>query len=100
LRCRATISRALVSPGTIGTDAGDARRAGVLRRLAQQDPGRTDTVLVTHTGNIGAAFEQSVEEGELLVLRPSPGAAGPRLVGTVKPDDWRRLRAAWRSRAK
>jgi hypothetical protein len=45
-------------------------------------------VLVTHTGNIGGAFEQSVEEGDMLVYRDA------RLLGVVAPDDWKRLAKA------
>ena len=50
-------------------------------------PPGTATVLVTHTGNIGEAFGESVEEGDVLVLR------GERLLGIVKPADWARLKA-------
>ncbi len=45
-------------------------------------------MLVTHTGNIGGAFEQSVEEGDMLVYRDG------RLLGVVGPDDWKRLAEA------
>jgi hypothetical protein len=46
------------------------------------------TVLVTHTGNIGGAFDQSVGEGDMLVLRDG------KLLGVVKPGDWKRLKDA------
>ena len=43
------------------------------------------TALVTHTGNIGGAFDQSVGEGDVLVVR------GDEQLGIVKPGDWQRL---------
>jgi hypothetical protein len=48
-------------------------------------PAGSATVLVTHTGNIGGAFDLSVEEGEIVVVRDG------KVLGTVKPDDWKRL---------
>jgi hypothetical protein len=51
-------------------------------------PAGSVTVLVTHTGNIGGAFHRSVEEGDMLVLRDG------KLLGVVKPGDWKRLRDA------
>ena len=83
---KAKVDRVLVSPGVVGTAEDDDRRIAALRRMTTAPP-RTATVLVTHTGNIGGAFEQSVEEGDVLVLR------GERLLGIVKPADWTRLKA-------
>jgi broad specificity phosphatase PhoE len=89
---RVTLDRDLVSPGVTGTVADDERRARALRRMAQTPPaGRTDTVLVTHTGNIGGAFGLSVQEGELLVFRPRPAAVKPVLVARVRADEWARI---------
>jgi len=86
-------NRDLVSPGVIGTAAGDERRANTLRALAERPPpAGKNTVLVTHTGNIGAAFGESVLEGEMLAY-----AAGARLVGRVRPEDWPRLVRAARA---
>jgi Histidine phosphatase superfamily (branch 1) len=80
------VNRLLVSPGVVGTIEDDERRIRILRdRLARfAAPGKA-TVLVTHTGNIGGAFDQSVQEGDTLVLRDG------RLLGIVAPGDWKRL---------
>jgi phosphohistidine phosphatase SixA len=87
---RVTSDRDLVSPGVIGTEADDRRRARALRALAERPPDGETTVLVTHTGNIGAAFgEETVQEGETLLYGP-----GARLVGRVEADEWTRLARA------
>jgi phosphohistidine phosphatase SixA len=80
-------SMALLSPGVEGTVADDDRRIRKLKRMTSAPPGSV-TVLVTHTGNIGGAFQQSIEEGDMLVLRDG------KLLGTVRPDDWKRLKEA------
>ncbi|MGH2944836.1 MAG: histidine phosphatase family protein [Solirubrobacteraceae bacterium] len=79
---RVEIDRDLVSPGVIGTIEADDRRAAALREMVHTaPPDGTNTVLVTHTGNIGAAFEESVDEGELLAYDRG------RLVGTLSPGE-------------
>jgi hypothetical protein len=79
----------------VGTIEDDDRRTRALRRLADTPPRRgTTTILVTHTGNIGAAFALSVDEGELAAFRPRPGPRGASLVTRVKAEDWARLRGA------
>jgi Histidine phosphatase superfamily (branch 1) len=85
---RPIVTRPLVSPGVVGTAEDDDRRIRILRdRLATfAAPGKV-TVLVTHTGNIGGAFDQSIEEGDALVLRDG------NLLGVVTPGDWARLKA-------
>jgi broad specificity phosphatase PhoE len=85
---RVSVDRDLVSPGVIGTEADDRRRATALRALAQQPPAKGEnTVLVTHTGNIGAAFGgQTAQEGEMLIYGP-----GARLVGRVRAEEWAAL---------
>jgi phosphohistidine phosphatase SixA len=85
---RARIDRSLVTPGVIGTVAGDDRRAERLRALVREPvaPG-ANRVLVTHTGNIGA-LGQSVAEGELLLYDRG------RLAGRIKPEEWPDLVAA------
>jgi phosphohistidine phosphatase SixA len=89
---RATLDRNLVTPGVIGTAAGDERRTRRLLALAQTPPrADTDSLLVTHGTNIGNAFELSVDEGELLALRPQQGAPRPKLVARLQPEDWARL---------
>jgi phosphohistidine phosphatase SixA len=75
---------ALLSAGEEATPADD-RRIRKLRAMAQQAPEGSAKVLVTHTGNIGGAFDQSVLEGEALVLRDG------KLLGIVAPDEWKRL---------
>jgi phosphohistidine phosphatase SixA len=81
-----TVSRTLLSAGEEAT-AADDRRIRRLRGMARA-PAGTVTALVTHSGNIGGAFDQSIEEGAMLVLRDG------RLLGVVKPDDWMRLKDA------
>jgi phosphohistidine phosphatase SixA len=80
-------SMALLSPGVAGTVADDDRRIRKLKRMASAPAGSV-TVLVTHTGNIGGAFGQSIEEGDMLALR------GGKLLGVVRPGDWTRLKEA------
>ena len=80
-------SMTLISPGVQGTIADDDRRIRKLRGMASAPAGSV-TVLVTHTGNIGGAFDQSVGEGDMLVLRDG------KLLGVVKPGDWKRLKDA------
>jgi broad specificity phosphatase PhoE len=83
-----TLDRDLVSPGVIGTAAGDERRAQAMRALVEDPPpAGENTVLVTHTGNIGAALgEAAVAEGEILVY-----GEGGELVGRVPPERWAEL---------
>jgi phosphohistidine phosphatase SixA len=75
---------ALLSAGEEATPADD-RRIRKLRAMAQSAPDGSATVLVTHTGNIGGAFDQSVLEGEVVVLRDG------KVLGIVAPEDWKRL---------
>jgi phosphohistidine phosphatase SixA len=86
-----TLDRRLLSPGVVGTERDDKRRAAALRRLAEKPPpAGQNTVLVTHTGNIGSAFgEETVQEGETLVFGP-----GAKLLGTVKAEEWAELSGA------
>jgi hypothetical protein len=72
------------------------RRGGDPRGRAAHPPAQNSTTaapgsataLVTHTGNIGGAFDQSVSEGDILVVR------GDEQLGIVKPEDWQRLAEA------
>ena len=86
---RVTDEEDLLSPGVTGTQADDERRAGALRALVEAPPARGENrVLVTHTGNIGAALgEETVAEGETLVY-----GSGARLVGRVPAEGWAGLR--------
>ena len=83
-----TLDRNLVSPGVIGTEADDERRAQAMRAMVEDlPPAGENTVLVTHTGNIGAALgEETVDEGELLVY-----GSGLELVGRVPVERWPEL---------
>jgi broad specificity phosphatase PhoE len=80
---RASIDRRLLTLGLVGTGADDERRTQVLRELVSRPPpDDRNTVLVTHTSNIGDALGENVLEGEMLAYRDG------RLVGRMKPDDW------------
>lgn len=83
---RSTVDETLVSPGVTGTIEDDDRRIARLKEMTSAPAGKV-TVLVTHTGNIGGAFDQSVEEGDALAFRDG------NLLGVVKPADWARLRS-------
>jgi phosphohistidine phosphatase SixA len=76
----------LLSAGEEATPA-DERRIRRLQRSTTA-PAGSATALVTHTGNIGGAFDQSVGEGDIVVVR------GDEQLGIVKPDDWERLAEA------
>jgi phosphohistidine phosphatase SixA len=65
----------------------DDRRIRRLKQLATAPDGSA-TVLVTHTANIGGAFDESVEEGDVVVVRDG------EVLGVVGADDWRRLAEA------
>ena len=83
---RATLDTMLVNTGIVGAEADDQRRARALRAFVRRRPPRPgeNTVLVTHTPNIAAASgEESVDEGEMLVL-----GRGGRIVGRVKAEEW------------
>lgn len=70
----------------IGTE-----QATFLRHRAEErPPAGTDTVVVTHTPNIKAAFGKEaagIISGEALVFRPD-GKGGTTLVGRIKIADW------------
>jgi broad specificity phosphatase PhoE len=85
---RVTLDRDLVSPGVIGTEADDQRRAETFRAMVEDlPPGGENTVLVTHTGNIGNALgEETVAEGETLVY-----GEDAKLVGRVPAEKWAEL---------
>jgi phosphohistidine phosphatase SixA len=85
---RATLDRDLLSPGVIGTAADDERRARAMRAMVEDlPPVGENTVLVTHTGNIGTALgEETVAEGETLVY-----GEGAELVGRVPAERWAEL---------
>jgi phosphohistidine phosphatase SixA len=82
---RVTNDRDLLSPGVIGTEADDRRRAAALEEMVKRPPpAGENTVLVTHTGNIGAGLgQETIQEGEALVY-----GAGGKLVGRVRAEEW------------
>jgi phosphohistidine phosphatase SixA len=82
---RVTLDRDLLSPGVIGTAADDERRARALRAMVEElPPAGENTVLVTHTGNIGSALgEETVAEGEVLIY-----GEGAELVGRIPAEKW------------
>ena len=61
-----TAKMALLSAGEAATPE-DERRIRELRGMASA-PAGSATVLVTHTGNIGGAFDESVQEGDVVVV--------------------------------
>jgi phosphohistidine phosphatase SixA len=79
----ATPSMALLSAAEEATPE-DERR---IRRLEEMDtaPDGSAKVLVTHTGNIGGAYGESVQEGDVVVVRDD------EVIGIVGADDWERL---------
>jgi phosphohistidine phosphatase SixA len=81
-----TPRNALLSAGEEATPQDD-RRIRKLRRMTSAPPGSA-TVLVTHSGNIGGAFDESVLEGDVVVVRDG------KVLGIVQPDDWKRLAEA------
>jgi phosphohistidine phosphatase SixA len=83
-----TLDRDLVSPGVIGTEADDERRAEAMRAMVEDvPPAGENTVLVTHTGNIGSALgEETVAEGEVLVY-----GEDLELIGRVPVEKWAEL---------
>jgi phosphohistidine phosphatase SixA len=85
---RVTLDRDLLSPGVIGTEADDERRAQRLSAMVKNPPpAGENTVLVTHTGNIGAALgEETVQEGDMLAY-----GGGGELVGRVESERWAEL---------
>jgi phosphohistidine phosphatase SixA len=85
---RVTLDRDLVSPGVIGTEADDERRAQAMRAMVEDlPPAGENTVLVTHTGNIGSALgEEKLAEAETLVY-----GEGAELVGRVPAEKWAEL---------
>jgi broad specificity phosphatase PhoE len=91
---RATLDPSLVelAAGGGGIGAFD-RRARALRRAirAVPDPPDTNTVLVTHSSNLGEAAGVSLDEGEAAIFAPD-GKGATKLVGQVQADGWRALR--------
>jgi len=71
-------------------DADTAQAAYLRKEVAQRPRDATDTILVTHTPNITAAFGSSVKDvapGESLVFQPD-GKGSAQLVGRIKAAEW------------
>lgn len=68
---------------------GEPGRAEALRaRLQEQPPPGTNTLIVAHGGIMAALVGVQPNEGEALVYRPEAGPEFPRLVGTIKLQEW------------
>ncbi|HEU4634627.1 MAG TPA: histidine phosphatase family protein [Edaphobacter sp.] len=64
-----------------------------LRRRVKEFPKGTNTLLVTHSPNLKAAFPQEASDladGEALIFGPD-GRGGAALIGRVKIEDWNKL---------
>ncbi len=87
-----TVDRSLLPLASVGTDADDRRRTRALKRaLVTPPPMGTNIVLVTHTPNIGAATDLSLDEGETAIFKPA-ASSGTRLVARMPADGWKKLR--------
>jgi phosphohistidine phosphatase SixA len=75
----------------------DTTQAAYLRKGVGKHPkSGTNTILVTHTPNIAAAFSSSVKDiapGESLVFMPD-GKGSAQLVGRIKAAEWGQLAGA------
>jgi broad specificity phosphatase PhoE len=87
----AELTRELLWPGSGAAESVKAQhRAAVRTRLGSAPSAGQNTVLVTHGFVIQAATEESVAEGEALVLFPAGGQQF-RLAGRIKPEEWAAL---------
>jgi phosphohistidine phosphatase SixA len=79
-------------------DANKARAAWLTHAAATVPRAGTNTVLITHTPNITAAFgdkAKDIKAGETMVFQPD-GKGGTSLVARVTIDEWPKLAAAQR----
>ena len=70
----------------------------IFERAATVPRAGTNTVLITHTPNITAAFgdkAKDIKAGETMVFQPD-GKGGTSLVARVTIDEWPKLAAAQR----
>jgi phosphohistidine phosphatase SixA len=82
----------------MASDADKARSAWLTRAAAIAPRAGTNTVLITHTPNLTAAFGEKAKDikaGETMVFQPD-GKGGTSLVARVPIDEWPRLAAAQR----
>jgi phosphohistidine phosphatase SixA len=79
-------------------DESKARAAWLTHAAASVPRAGTNTVLITHTPNIPAAFSdkgKDIKAGETMVFQPD-GKGGTSLVARVTIDEWPKLAAAQR----
>jgi phosphohistidine phosphatase SixA len=99
-RARETARLAGLPAPTLADELGDAgqsmqatsaTQSGWLRAKAAESPrAGTDSILVTHSPNIKAAFGQDaagLSDGETLVFHPD-GKGGEDLIGRIKIEEW------------
>jgi phosphohistidine phosphatase SixA len=82
----------------MAADADKARAAWLVHAAASAPRAGTNTVLITHTPNLMAAFGEKAKDikaGETMVFQPD-GKGGASLVARVPIDEWPRLAAAQR----
>jgi phosphohistidine phosphatase SixA len=89
---RAVGSNALLSAEFFeGEPAGD-RQPARLRQLLASPPRRaTNTILVSHNFAIDDATEESLAEGEAVIVTPGEGRRGFEVIARLKADEWARL---------
>jgi phosphohistidine phosphatase SixA len=82
----------------MAADADKARAAWLVHAAASAPRASTNTVLITHTPNLMAAFGEKAKDikaGETMVFQPD-GKGAASLVARVPIDEWPRLAAAQR----
>ena len=82
----------------MSADANKARAAWLTQAAASEPRAGTNTVLITHTPNIMAAFGEKAKDikaGEAMVFKPD-GKGRTALVARVTIDEWPKLAAARR----
>jgi broad specificity phosphatase PhoE len=82
-----------LAAGSKRREDGDAVLAAVRRMLGAAPAPGTNTVLVSHGGNLSAVAGIYLAEGECAVFRPGPAGAF-QLVGRIGPEDWAALDSA------
>jgi phosphohistidine phosphatase SixA len=88
---RAEIAEALAVVDDLSYPERDARGMAIRAMLATAPPEGTNTVLITHTGNLLYAFGlRARPEGIAHVFRPAEIGPSP-YVGTLLPDEWPEL---------
>ena len=82
----------------MSADADKARSAWLMHAAASVPRAGTNTVLITHTPNMTAAFGEKAKDikaGEAMVFQPD-GKGGTSLVARITIDEWPRLAATQR----